>query len=268
MNTLLEILRDHFQYREQVFKLAKSDIIKTYRGAALGWAWAIIKPATTIFVFWFAFSVGVRKGEPVDGHPFLLWLIAGYIPWFYMRDCLSQGAGALRKYKYLVKRIKYPVDTIPTFVSLSFLIVNLGLQLVMVAIYCGMGYYPTIYYLQLPIIVFGMFFFFTAWSLFAGMLAGMSNDFLNLVKAITPALFWLSGIIYDANKINIGWIKQILLFNPVTILCNGYRDTLIYEHWIWERPEQIRNFLIVTVIMVLMSLWSYWKLKKEVPDVI
>ena len=268
MNTLLEILRDHFQYREQVFKLAKSDIIKTYRGAALGWAWAIIKPATTIFVFWFAFSVGVRKGEPIDGYPFLLWLIAGYIPWFYMRDCLSGGASSLRKYKYLVKRIKYPVDTIPTFVSLSNLIVNLGLQVIMILMYVGMGYRPTVYYLQLPIVVIAMFVFFTAWALFAGMLSGMSNDFLNLVKAVTPALFWLSGIIYDANKIDIMWIKRILMFNPVTIICNCYRNSLIYQTWIWETPDQIRNFLLVTLIMIALAVWSYWKLKKEVPDVI
>ena len=160
------------------------------------------------------------------------------------------------------------MDTIPTFVSLSNLIVNLGLQVIMILMYVGMGYRPTVYYLQLPIVVIAMFVFFTAWALFAGMLSGMSNDFLNLVKAVTPALFWLSGIIYDANKIDIMWIKRILMFNPVTIICNGYRNSLIYQTWIWETPDQIRNFLLVTLIMIALAVWSYWKLKKEVPDVI
>ena len=39
METLKEILKAHIDYRKQLFKLAKSDIIKTYKGAALGWAW-------------------------------------------------------------------------------------------------------------------------------------------------------------------------------------------------------------------------------------
>ena len=55
MNIMGEILAEHFTYKNQLAKLAKSDIEKTYRGVALGWAWAILKPSVTIFVFWFAF---------------------------------------------------------------------------------------------------------------------------------------------------------------------------------------------------------------------
>ncbi len=63
---LKEIIKDHFTYKQQIFKLAKADLVKTYRGAALGWAWAIIKPAVTIFVYWFAFEIGLRSGKPVN----------------------------------------------------------------------------------------------------------------------------------------------------------------------------------------------------------
>ena len=70
MNTLSEIVSDHIKFRRQLLKLAKSDIVKQYRGAALGWMWAVISPAVTIFVFWFAFSIGVRRGHDVDGYPF------------------------------------------------------------------------------------------------------------------------------------------------------------------------------------------------------
>lgn len=268
MNTLKEILKDHIVYRKQLFKLAKSDIIKTYRGAALGWSWAVIKPAVTIFVFWFAFSIGIRHGKPVDGYPFFLWLIAGFTPWFYMRDTLNGGAASIRRYRFLVKRIKYPVDTIPTFVSMSNLATNLVLQLIMIAIFIGFGYMPTIYYLQIPFFILLMFIFFTMWSLFAGVLSAMSNDFLNLVKAFVPALFWLSGIIYDATKIKIVWIKVILMFNPVTLVANGYRNSLIYNKWFWETPDQMRNFIIVMVIMGILACWAYKKLRKDIPDVL
>ena len=89
MKILKEIIRDHIQYRKQIFKLAKSDLIKTYRGSALGWSWAIIKPVVTIFVYWFAFSIGLRAGKDINGYPFFLWLIAGIVPWFYMGEIPS-----------------------------------------------------------------------------------------------------------------------------------------------------------------------------------
>ena len=36
MHTFIEIIKNHIQYKQQIFKLAKADLIKTYRGAALG----------------------------------------------------------------------------------------------------------------------------------------------------------------------------------------------------------------------------------------
>ena len=208
MSTCKEIISDHLAYRKQLVKLAKSDIKKTYSGAVLGWAWAVIRPAILIFVFWFAFTVGLRKGSDVDGYPFFLWLIAGMIPWYYMRDMITGGAGSIRKYRYLVTKIKFPISTIPTFVSLSCLAVHIGLLAIMILIFIGFGYLPTIYYLQLPVYMLMMFAFFSVWGLFAGVLSAISQDFLNLVKSLTQALFWLSGILYDAGKIEIVWVKK------------------------------------------------------------
>lgn len=268
MGTIKEILKDHWKYRKQLVKLAKSDIIKTYKGAALGWAWAVIKPAVTIFVFWFAFSIGLRSGRPVEGYPYFLWLISGMLPWFYMRDTITAGAGSIRRYKYLVTRIKYPVNTIPTFVSMAQLVIHFGLAAITILIFIGFGFAPDIYYLQLPFYMLLMFIFFTFWSIFAGVLSAMSRDFLNLVKALVTALFWLSGILYDATKIEQTWIKNIFLFNPVTIIANGYRNVFVYKTWFWETPMEMRNFAIVTVVMAILAVWAYQKLRKDIPDVL
>ena len=35
MRDFIHIIQEHIQYRQQIFKLAKADLIKTYRGAAL-----------------------------------------------------------------------------------------------------------------------------------------------------------------------------------------------------------------------------------------
>lgn len=268
LDTVKTIIHDHVYCRKQLFQLAKSDLIKTYRGAAFGWAWAVIKPAVTIFVFWFAFSIGLRKGHPVEGYPFFLWLIAGFVPWFFMRDSITNGAGSVRKYKYLVQRIKYPVDTIPTFVCMSDLFSNVCLFLLVIIIYAAFGFMPTVYYLQLPLFYFMAFLFFVLWGLFSSMLAAVSKDFLNLVRATVTALFWLSGIVYNVDTIKNETIKKVLMFNPITIIANGFRNSMVYHKWFWETPEQMRNYLILTAVMFVLAMWSYKKLNKEIPDVL
>lgn len=262
------IIKDHVTYKQQIFKLAKADLVKTYRGAALGWAWAIIKPAVTIFVYWFSFEIGLRAGKDVNGFPFFLWLISGVIPWFYMSDMLTAGTDTIRKYSYLVTKMKFPVSTIPTFVSISKFMVHFILMLIMIVVFICMGYPPTVYILQLPIYMLLMFIFFTIWSLFSSLLSSMSKDFGNLVKSMVTAVFWLSGILWNPDTIKIGWIKSVLMINPVTFLCNGFRNCFINQVWIFEQPKRLLYFVIVTILLLLLTIWAYKKLRKEIPDVL
>lgn len=269
MKTIINIIKEHIRCRTQIFKLAKSDIIKTYSGAALGWTWALVKPTVSIFVFWFAFDIGLRIGGDVEGYPFILWLVAGYIPWQYMSDMLTGGAAALQKYGFLVTKMKFPISTIPTFIGISKLFVHVLLMVIVIILFALFGYYPDIYLLQLPIYSFLMLLFFINWSLFASMLSAISKDFQNLVKALVTAVFWMSGIMWDINNMtNYPVLQTIMLFNPVTFIVTGYRNVFIYKDWIWEHPMQLLYFGIVLLVMNFMAVRVYAKLRKEIPDVL
>ncbi len=268
MSTFIGIIKDHIQYKQQIFKLARADLVKTYRGAALGWAWALIKPAVTIFVYWFAFQIGLRAGKDVNGFPFFLWLIAGVIPWFYMNDMLTQGTESIRKYSYLVTKMKFPISTIPTFVSISKLMVNLLLIVIMIFIFIFMGYTPDIYIIQLPIYILLSFLLFTVFAQCAALLACMSKDFSNLVKSLVTAIFWLSGIVWNVNTIQIPWLKTLLKINPVTYLVEGFRNCFINKIWIWESPKTLLCFIVILVLLTIISVLLYKKLRKEIPDVL
>ena len=269
MKELIGIIKDHILYRQQILKLARADLQKTYRGAALGWSWAIIKPAVTIFVYWFAFSTGFKGGgADVEGFPFFLWLMAGIIPWFYISDMLSQGSNAIRKYSYLVTKMKFPVSTIPTFVSISKFTVHIILVIIAVLIFILMGHAPDIYIIQLPLYMLLNFAFFTIFSLFASLLSAMSKDFANLIKSLIMAIFWLSGILWNVKTLEFEWIKKIQMINPVTYLAEGYRNCFIHKVWFFEQPERLICFAIVLGVLAIASLWTYKKLRKEIPDVL
>ena len=269
MKDLVEIIKDHFEYSQQIFKLAKADLVKTYRGAALGWSWAVIKPAVTIFVYWFAFTVGIRgEGKPINGFPYFLWLISGLIPWFYISDMLTQGTDSIRKYSYLVTKMKFPVSTIPTFVSISKMMIHLILLIVMIVIFIMMGYPPTMYLIQLPFYILCSFFFFTVFSLFSSLLSSVSKDFSNLVKSFITAVLWLSGILWNVNTVSQTWLKKLLMLNPVTYIVEGYRNCFINQVWFFEQPKRLMYFVIILLVLSVISLWTYHKLRKEIPDVL
>lgn len=268
MNTAKEIIKLNNKYRKQLPGLAWMEVKKQYKGSALSWVWGIIRPAILIFTFWFAITMGLRSGKPHNGYPFFLWLIAGMIPWYYMRDMISPGANCISRHAYLVTKIKFPVAVIPTFQSISYLMVNLVLTTIMIVIFALFGYAPDIYMLQLVFYYGLMFLFFTAWSLFASLMTIVSRDFLNLIRSLTQPLFWLSGILYDASTIEIGWIRTLLLFNPVTLMANGFRNSLVYHRWFWEVPGELRNFVLVYILVAVLAIVTYKKLKKVIPDIL
>ena len=262
-------IKEHVENTPQIFKLSVADLKKTYTGSALGWAWAVIKPIVTIFVYWFAIAIGLRQGKDVGGYPYILWLICGIIPWFYMGDSITGGTNCIRRYSYLVTKMRYPITTIPTFTNLSRLFVHVIISVVVVLIFWISGYPPTLYLLQLPVYMLLMFMFMNAWSLFAGLVSAMSKDFANLVKSLNIAIFWLSGVLWNIENVRDSeFIYSILMLNPVTFICYGYRNCFVNHVWFFEQPKRLVYFLCWYGVMALMSLWAYKKLRKEIPDVL
>ena len=268
IESLKLIISEHISFRKQILKLAKSDLIRTYRGAALGWSWALIKPVITLFVFWFAFVVGLRSGKDVDGYPYFLWLEAGFLPWFYMQELITGGAGCIRGYSHLVTKMKFPISVIPTYFNISHLYIHWLLLAITVVLFAVFGFKPDIYLLQIPVYMFMMFLFFTVWSLFSGLMSALSKDVQNLVKSFSTAIFWMSGIIYKVDEIHNRKVRLLLKFNPVTVIANGYRKTFIYKKWFFEDKTELACYCITLTFFLILALWSFKRLRKEIPDVL
>lgn len=268
MSTLTSIIKEHKEYKNQIFKLAKADLIKTYRGAALGWTWAIIKPTVTIFVYWFAFTIGLRAGKDVNGYPYFLWLVASVIPWFYMSEMITGGTECIRKYSYLVTKMKFPVSTIPTFVNISKFMIHALLIYITIILFRFFGFTPDIYLLQLPFYMILTFIFFNVWSLFSAPLAVISKDYSNLVKAFITAVFWLSGILWNPDTIKNATLRGILRLNPITFLVSGFRNCFINKVWFWEQPKRLLYFGIITLVLLFFAVKIYKRLRKDIPDVL
>ena len=139
-----------FQNRHLIWKLAKNDFKKRYAGSYLGAVWAMAQPVVTVAMYYIVFdkimgntSTPLREGVEV---PFVLFLTAGLVPWFYFSEALNNGTNALLEYNYLVKKVVFKISILPiikiiaaTFIHVFFVC----LLLIVAAIY---GYYPTIHY--------------------------------------------------------------------------------------------------------------------------
>ena len=96
------------------------------------------------------------KGMPVDNFPFILWLVTGMFPWFFVSDSVSGSVGAVLENTYLVKKVVFRVSLLPLVKIISALLVHfffIGVLFVMYLIY---GFHPTIYNLQVVYYLFAV----------------------------------------------------------------------------------------------------------------
>lgn len=277
---MFEIFREHKGFTRQIFLLAKNELIKTYKGSAVGPLWAVVKPLFTLFVYWFAFSVGLRGNRVVEvanihgqtvGFPIFIFILVGFVPWCFISDSILFGARSIRTNRHFVTKVSFPVSTIMSYTILSKLFVHFLLVICMYIYVLIVNGGPTIYNIQFFYYCPLMYLFFLVLSWSTAPMSAFSFDFYNIINSVMSGLFWLSSVIYSTYDMEYGWLKIIMFFNPINYFTNGYRNAFLYNRWFWDYPEfplETIIFFAEFVVLFFLGLWNYKRLRKKIADVL
>ena len=99
-------------------------------------------------------------------------------------------------------------------------------------------------------------------------MAAFSKDFENMIVSIMSGVFWLSGIIYNSYTIGGETMKTIMYFNPINFFANGYRKAFLSGQWFYENPVELYIFLGEFLLVFVLGLFNYKRLRKTLPDVL
>ena len=142
-----------YQNRHLIWKLAKNDFKKRYAGSYLGAVWAMVQPVITVVMYWLVFDVimgsagmAMRGGSDI---PFVLFLTAGLVPWFYFNEAWTNGTMALLEYNYLVKKVVFKISILPIIKVIGATFVHVFFICILLLIAAFYGYTPTLYTLQI-----------------------------------------------------------------------------------------------------------------------
>ena len=216
-------------------------------------------------------DIGLRVGSgaaDAGAPPYILWLCAGLIPWFFMQDMLGAGIDVMHRYPYLVNKIKFPLSGISTIYTGATMLVQLMLMVALFIIYAACGMQFDVYLLQVPILLLLMFVFWDIVSIMFSQLSAISKDVKNLMNAMSTPFFWLSGVIFDVKSVPVDWIQTILYFNPITFFVTSFRGAFYDKVWFWEDPTLCAGFALVFVVTLVLALFVYKKFNEEVADVL
>jgi len=233
----------------------------------LGVAWSLVKPIIFVFAYWFAVAIGIRGGRSMGTVPYILWLIPGIMPWFFISDALTIGGSAIRSNSHFVTKMVYPVATLPVSEVMSLFFVHLMMMCITTAIFVVSGFGLNIYFLQLPYYLLCVFAFSLVMATLLSALTAISQDVLQGVKSLITLLFWLTPILWSADNIG-SPIKQIIMANPMVYIFTGYRNTFINQRWFFQDWQYTLYFWAIMAVLALLASFVFTKLEGEFADVL
>lgn len=250
-----------------IASLAKNDFRTRYAGSYLGIVWAFVQPVVTIFVYWFVFST--LRAHAVREVPFVLWLIAGLVPWFYFQEALNSGTNALIEYSYLVKKVVFKISILPVVKLCSALYVHLFFVAVVVLLYTVMGHFPGVTVIQLVYYSGCMFLLVLGMTYLTSAIVIFFRDLTQIINIVLQVGVWMTPIMWNFDDLNLGKaLRVIFQLNPMYYIVSGYRDSLIDKVWFWQKPLLTLYFWAFTVIIFLVGRRVFTKLRVHFADVL
>ncbi len=270
MKELFSLPAEVYQSRRMIYKLAKNDFKTKFAGSYLGIIWAFIQPVVTVLVYWFVFEVGFRAGDGSLPVPFLLYLVAGIVPWFFFQDALTGGTNSMLEYSYLVKKVVFNISVLPIVKLISALFVHVFFICFILLLYCLYGHFPDLYYLQLFYYSGGLFLLTLGLCYVTCAVVVFFRDLSQVINIALQVGVWLTPIMWVAEDrlVNWPWLFKILKLNPVYYIVAGFRDAFIYKNWFWERPMWTLYFWCFTVGVFVFGNWVFRRLKVHFADVL
>lgn len=261
------LIKELYRNKALILNLSRNDFKTKYAGSYLGIFWAFVNPIVTILIYWFVFEFGLKATSPINDTPFILWFVAGIVPWFFFSDAISNATNSFLEYSYLVKKVVFKVSVIPIVKIIAAGFIHVVFITFIIIVYFLYGKSPNMYTIQLIYYSFCSFVLSLAISYATSSIILFFKDLGQIVGIFLQIGMWMTPIMWSYTIIpeNLQWIAKL---NPMYYIVEGYRDTLLNGVWFWERYNQTAYFWIFALITFLIGALIFKKLKPHFSDVL
>jgi ABC-type polysaccharide/polyol phosphate export permease len=215
-------------YRFLFEQMVRRELRQKYKGSALGVLWYFVNPLVLMGAYALVFSVLWRI---VDIPDYPLFLLLGLIVWVFFAQSLLAAAPSLVQNASLVRKVRFPRETIPASVA----VVQLATFLVMLAIVLPVALAvrgsldPAL--ALLPLIVVPLFCLVLGLSLLVSVLHAHYRDVEPVLAAALLPWFFVTPIFFRVEDLpgvhDHRWVGDALDWaNPVAPFIEAVRDVL------------------------------------------
>jgi homopolymeric O-antigen transport system permease protein len=247
--------------------MVRRDILARYRGSFGDLFWTILNPLLLMATYFFVFGVVLRTrfGADRSSTGFALYFLAGMLPWLAFSEALGRAPHVIIEHRNFVKKLIFPLDTLPVNQVVAGLVTELfaaavfvvALLLIRRAIPLSVLWLPVLLVPQL-LLTLGACWFLAALGVFV-------RDFGQIIGFLLTLWFFVTPICYPESSLPASALP-LLAKNPMFVLVRGYRAIFLEGN-----APQVQPLLKLWVVSLALFWFGYaWfsKLRKSFADVI
>jgi lipopolysaccharide transport system permease protein len=250
-----------------VLSLARRELVARYKGSVLGIIWAVLTPVVMIAIFTFIFAgiFRARFGARGSSWDYALYLFCGLLPWTMFQETLQHSSITIVSHANLVKRVVFPLETLPVAQALSSLgnqmFGTLGLIVAIVIIHRELH----ISVLWLPVLIIPQLIGTLGAAWLVASLGVFLRDIAQGITLVLMAWMYLTPILYPESIVPERY-RPFINANPFTALVRSYRRILLEgapPDW-----SSLAYFTGCGVVLFVFGYWWFAKTRRNFADVI
>ncbi|MBI2465057.1 ABC transporter permease [Candidatus Shapirobacteria bacterium] len=261
MMSLLKEVRAVVKWRELLWQMVSREVIARYKQSILGYFWVILNPLAQMLVMSFAFSIIMRIPTSASSNiPYSIFLFVGLLPWTLFSNSLSSSCASLVGSAPLITKIYFP-RTILVIATTIAKIIDFLFALSILVFYMVAYQIPISFNILWVIPIFIIQQIFTlGLSLFLAAANLLYRDIQYLLTLILTLWMYLTPIFYPIDIVPENY-RFIFQFNPLTVIVNAYRQTILGN----GAPNftSLSIAFILSIISLLIGL-SYFKSREKI----
>jgi len=212
-------LKEVWRYRDLIFLFTKRSFVVSYKQTILGPAWIFLTPLFSSIVQ--AFVFGGIAGIETDGIPMLLFYLTSNAIWNFFNTCLTNNANTFTANADVFGKVYFPRLTTPISNVFSS-IIRFGIQMLLVLIFMvyflikGQVSPNWAAWILIPVELIHLGILGMGFGIIISSMTTKYRDLTVLVGFGMSLWMYLTPIVYPMSTLTEGWMRTILLCNPVT----------------------------------------------------
>ncbi|ENO8808637.1 sugar ABC transporter permease [Photobacterium damselae] len=255
--------------KELVKQSIKRDFFSRYQGSLFGVIWAFLMPLFLLAVYTFVFSVIFKAkwgvGEGQSKLDFALILFIGMIIYNFFAEVLTRSPGVIIGNVNFVKKVVYPLETIPLMVVgtafLNMVISFIVWELAFLFIKQSINYT----FIYIPILIIPLVFMMLGLSLFLSSLGTYIRDISQIAGVLVTVFMFLSPIFFSIDTVP-HQFRIFMQINPLTFFIEEARNILFFE----QKPDftYLLIYYPISIVALKLGFIFFQKTRSGFSDVI